>query len=109
GNSDEGICARKYDRSSVDGGRATVHMPPRILVVDDTPENLEIIAMRLQHHSYDIVTAVDGEDALEKVRASNPDLILLDIMMPKLDGIAVTQRLKAVTSLSFIPIILLTA
>src|SRR5439155_15605841 len=75
----------------------------------DTPENLEIIAMRLQHHSYDIVTAVDGEDALEKVRASNPDLILLDIMMPKLDGIAVTRRLKADTSLRFIPIILLTA
>ncbi len=86
-----------------------MHTPARILVVDDTPENLEIMTMRLQRHGYDIVTAIDGEDALEKVRTLLPDLILLDIMMPKLDGIAVTKRLKADTSLPFIPIVLLTA
>src|ERR1700676_86572 len=86
-----------------------MHTPPRILVVDDTPENLEIMTMRLQRHGYDIVTAVDGEDALDKVRAMQPDLVLLDIMMPKLDGIALTKRLKADTSLPFIPIVLLTA
>src|SRR6202140_4177443 len=86
-----------------------MHTPARILVVDDTPENLEIMTMRLQRHGYEIVTAVDGEDALAKVQTSNPDLILLDIMMPKLDGIAVTRRLKADTSLPFIPIILVTA
>ena len=86
-----------------------MHTPARILVVDDTPENLEIMTMRLQRHGYEIVTAVDGEDALAKVQTSNPDLILLDIMMPKLDGIAVTRHLKADTSLPFIPIILLTA
>jgi adenylate cyclase len=86
-----------------------MHTPPRILVVDDTPENLEIMTMRLQRHGYDIVTAVDGEDALDKVRAVQPDLVLLDIMMPKLDGIALTKRLKADTSLPFIPIVLLTA
>ena len=86
-----------------------MHTPPRILVVDDTPENLEIMTMRLQAHGYDIVTAVDGEDALDKVRSQKPDLILLDIMMPKLDGIAVTRRLKADASLPFIPIVLLTA
>jgi len=86
-----------------------LHAPPRILVVDDTPENLEIMGMRLQAHGYDIVTAVDGEDALVKVDALMPDLILLDIMMPKLDGIAVTKRLKADPARSFIPIVLLTA
>jgi adenylate cyclase len=86
-----------------------MHTPPRILVVDDTPENLEIMTMRLQRHGYDIVTAVDGEDALDKVRAVQPDLVLLDVMMPKLDGIALTKRLKADTSLPFIPIVLLTA
>ncbi len=86
-----------------------MHTPPRILVVDDTPENLEIMTMRLQSHGYDIVTAVDGEDALDKVNAHAPDLVLLDIMMPKLDGIAVTKRLKADASLPFIPIVLLTA
>ncbi len=83
-----------------------MHTPARILVVDDTPENLEIMTMRLQRYGYDIVTAVDGEDALKKVKALLPDLILLDIMMPKLDGIAVTKRLKADTSLPFIPIVL---
>jgi class 3 adenylate cyclase len=86
-----------------------LHSPARILVVDDTPENLEIVTLRLGHHGYEIETAVDGEDALRKTTAFDPDLILLDIMMPKLDGIAVTKRLKADTSLPFIPIILLTA
>jgi adenylate cyclase len=86
-----------------------LHTPPRILVVDDTPESLEIMTMRLRHNGYDIVTAVDGEDALGKVRDLTPDLVLLDIMMPKLDGIAVTKRLKADASLPFIPIVLLTA
>jgi class 3 adenylate cyclase len=78
-------------------------------VVDDTPENLEIVTMRLRRHGYEIATAIDGEDALDKVRSLAPDLILLDVMMPKLDGIAVTRRLKADTSLPFIPIVLLTA
>jgi DNA-binding response OmpR family regulator len=86
-----------------------LHNPPRILVVDDTPENLEIVTMRLGHHGYQLETAVDGEDALRKTAAFEPDLILLDIMMPKLDGISVTKQLKADTSLPFIPIILLTA
>jgi adenylate cyclase len=82
---------------------------PLILVVDDTPENLEIVSMRLGTQPYEITTAADGQEALEKVRALRPDLILLDIMMPKLDGIDVTRRLKADASLPFIPIILLTA
>ena len=86
-----------------------MHSPARILVVDDTPENLEIMSMRLQAHGFEVVTAVDGEDALEKVSALSPDLVLLDIMMPKLDGIAVTKRLKADPAVSFIPIVLLTA
>src|SRR5581483_1712513 len=83
--------------------------PPLILVVDDTPENLDIVCMRLESRGYQLATAVDGEDALEKTYALKPDLILLDIMMPKLDGIAVLRRLKADRALPFIPIILLTA
>jgi adenylate cyclase len=86
-----------------------VRVRPLILVVDDTPENLEIVSMRLATQPYEIVTAVDGEDGLAKARTLRPDLILLDIMMPKLDGIDVTRRLKADASLPFIPIILLTA
>jgi class 3 adenylate cyclase len=83
--------------------------PARILVVDDTPENLEILTMRLQSQGYDTVTAGDGEEALENIAAMPPDLILLDVMMPKLDGIAVTKRLKGDATLPFIPIILVTA
>ena len=82
---------------------------PLILVVDDTPENIEIVSMRLEAQGYAVATAIDGEDALEKTRELAPDLILLDIMMPKLDGIAATRRLRADAALPFIPIILLTA
>ncbi len=83
--------------------------PPRILIVDDVKENVEILQARLESQGFEAVVAVDGEDALVKVRESQPDLILLDVMMPKLDGIETTRRLKADTSLPFIPIVLLTA
>ena len=86
-----------------------MHEPPRILVVDDNEANLDIAKMRLESQGYEIVTAVDGEDALTKVREAKPDLLLLDIMMPKLDGIEVTRRLKGDASLPFMPIILVTA
>ena len=66
-----------------------------ILVVDDVPDNVEILQMRLEAQGYEVVTAGDGVEALEKVRELLPDLILLDIMMPKMDGIAVVKELKA--------------
>lgn len=65
--------------------------------------------MRLEAHGYEVITARDGLDALAKARAHMPDLILLDIMMPKLDGISVLKELKADAKLGFIPILLLTA
>jgi len=83
--------------------------PPRILAVDDVPENLEIVSVRLAAHGYEVVTAADGEEGLAKARALTPDLMLLDIMMPKLDGVAVLKALKRDASLGFIPVILLTA
>ncbi len=83
--------------------------PPRILVVDDEPINLDILRTRLSVHGYEILTATDGEEALAVATAQHPDLILLDIMMPKIDGIDVCRRLKADTSLPFMPIILVTA
>ena len=86
-----------------------MHTPPRILVVDDNPNNVEILRMRLEAHGYEVVTAADGEEGLAAVRDQLPDLLLLDIMMPKLDGIEVCRRLRADPSLPFIPIILVTA
>jgi CheY-like chemotaxis protein len=72
--------------------------PPRILVVDDNPTNLEVLQVRLSAQGYEIVTAVDGEDALRRRRELEPDLVLLDVMMPKLDGISVLKELKADTT-----------
>jgi adenylate cyclase len=86
-----------------------VRTPPRILIVDDTPANVHILQARLAANGYDIVTATDGEEALVAVRDTQPDLILLDVMMPKLDGIEVCRRLRADASLPFIPIIMVTA
>ena len=86
-----------------------MHSPPRILVVDDNPNNVEILRMRLEAHGYDVVTAADGGAGLTTIRDQLPDLVLLDIMMPKLDGFEVCRRLRADASLPFIPIILVTA
>ena len=83
--------------------------PPRILIVDDTPANVHILQARLAAHGYDIVTARDGEEALAAVKTAQPDLILLDVMMPKLDGFEVCRRLRADASIPFIPIIMVTA
>jgi adenylate cyclase len=83
--------------------------PARILVVDDIADNVEILRMRLSSLGYEVVVAEDGEQALAKVRETLPDLILLDIMMPKVDGLEVVRRLKADATLPFIPVILVTA
>ena len=83
--------------------------PPRILVVDDNPENREIFRARLASHGYEILTACDGEEGLATARAAGPDLILLDIMMPKVDGIEVCRQLRADPAFPFTPIIMVTA
>ncbi len=86
-----------------------MHEPARILVVDDVPDNVEILQLRLESQGYKVVTAGDGEEALEKTRELLPDLVLLDIMMPKMDGIETVKQIKADFSLPFIPVILVTA
>src|SRR5206468_7605928 len=83
--------------------------PPHILVVDDNPVNVDILRTRLAVHGYEILTAADGEEALAVARAKQPDLILLDVMMPKMDGTDVCRRLKADTSLPYMPIVMITA
>ncbi len=83
--------------------------PARILVVDDNAMNVDILRTRLAASGYDIVTASDGEEALAATAEHRPDLILLDVMMPKLNGVEVCRRIKGDPSLPFIPIILVTA
>ncbi len=82
---------------------------PCILAVDDVFENLEIVTLRLEANGYEVITAADGIEALEQTRRHLPDMILLDIMMPRLDGISVLKELKADPTLGFIPVLLLTA
>jgi adenylate cyclase len=86
-----------------------VRNPPRILVVDDNPTNIKILQTRLARNGYDIIVAGDGVEALAAAREQLPDLILLDIMMPKLDGLEVCRQLRADASFPFTPIILVTA
>jgi adenylate cyclase len=83
--------------------------PPLILVVEDVADNVEILQMRLEAQGYAVATAADGVEALEKVRELVPDLVLLDVMMPRMDGIETLKQLKADPSLPFIPVILVTA
>jgi adenylate cyclase len=83
--------------------------PARILIVDDNAGNREILMTRLKQHGYELLQAADGEEALASVAKNMPDLILLDVEMPKLDGFEVCRRLKSNPMLPFMPIILVTA
>jgi adenylate cyclase len=83
--------------------------PPLILIADDNAANVDISRTRLATQGYAIITAADGQEALSSAHENLPDLILLDVMMPKLDGIEVTRRLKGNPSIPFMPIILVTA
>jgi pilus assembly protein CpaE len=84
-------------------------MPEKILIVDDDLDTLKLVGLILQRHGYDLVAANGGLPALQKAAAERPDIILLDLMMPDLDGYEVTRRLRADTSLAHIPIIMFTA
>ena len=79
---------------------------PKILVVDDEKPISDIVKFNLDKEGYDVVTAYDGEEALEKVESEEPDLILLDLMLPKIDGLEVARQVRAKHN---IPIIMVTA
>ena len=88
----------------------TVQSPPdRILVVDDSPDNVFLIQTILEEEGYDILTAENGPSALAQIEESPPKLVLLDVMMPGMDGFEVTQRIRQNSKLPFIPILLITA
>lgn len=80
-----------------------------ILVVDDVSENLQLIALILEKRGYETTFATSGQQALERVQTANPDLILLDFMMPHMNGLEVCEQLKANPDVAEIPIIFLTA
>jgi DNA-binding response OmpR family regulator len=81
----------------------------RILVVDDEPDLVELVRHHLAREHYDVVTAADGETGLAEARRKIPDLVVLDLMLPGIDGLEVCRRLRADTRTQHIPIVMLTA
>jgi DNA-binding response OmpR family regulator len=82
---------------------------PLILVADDDDDVVTLMAWSLERAGYDVATAADGEEALRLARERHPDLAVLDVMMPKLDGYRLTRALRACSQTEDIPIVLLTA
>lgn len=84
-------------------------MPKKILAVDDERHIVRLVEVNLQRAGYEVVTASDGREALEKVKNEKPDLVVLDVMMPYMDGFEVLKNLKGDPSTADIPVIMLTA
>lgn len=84
-------------------------MPKKILAVDDEKHIVRLVEINLQKAGYEVVTAGNGREALEAVATARPDLIVMDVMMPEMDGFAALQKLKENPATSSIPVIMLTA
>jgi DNA-binding response OmpR family regulator len=86
-----------------------IEMEAKILIVDDDPCLLRLVGYILEKEGYEIVTAMDGQEALEKVETENPDLVLLDVMMPGINGLEVCRQLRHQPETAGLPIIMLSA
>ena len=84
-------------------------MAKKILIVEDNPQNMRVALMALRRYSYTILEATDGEEALEIAVRDKPDLIIMDIELPKVSGLEVTRKLREMPAFSHIPIIAVTA
>ncbi len=82
---------------------------PKVLVVEDNEMNRDMLSRRLQRRGYEVIVSVDGEDGVSKARSDSPDIILMDMDLPILDGWAATRKLKASPETRSIPVIALTA
>jgi two-component system alkaline phosphatase synthesis response regulator PhoP len=91
------------------GGLTGNSRPPRVLIADDNPQGVELLEAYLGDSEYEIETAADGEETLRKVQQWQPDLILLDIMMPKISGFEVCKRLRAAPATRDIAVLMITA
>src|SRR5947209_1492367 len=84
-------------------------MKPKILVVDDEPDALELLGFNLQRAGFEVSTASDGAEALRKARQLAPSLIVLDVMLPEMDGLEVCKALRRDAATASVPIVMLTA
>jgi len=82
---------------------------PVVLVADDEEDIKVVLRMFLEAVGYEVVTAFDGLDALEQIKSTKPDVVLMDIMMPVIDGIEVVRQMKATPGIRDIPVVMLTA
>ncbi len=89
--------------------KETKQQTKKILMVDDEEALIRLVTMYLKYHSYEVISAGDGQEGLEKAKTEKPDLIILDLMLPKMDGYKVCGLLKKDTRYSKTPIILFTA
>ena len=87
----------------------TAPSPAKVLIVDDEPNILLSLQFLMKKAGYDVRTAKDGEQALAEVAREKPDIVLLDVMMPKLDGFSVCQRIKSDPALAGVRVVMLTA
>ena len=92
-----------------DANEATPAQRPLILVVDDAADNVAMLSLDLQNQGYRVVTATNGEEAVAVASYARPDLILMDISMPRLDGLGATRKIRETPALRAIPIVALTA
>ena len=84
-------------------------MNKRILIVEDSPQNMRLMEMTLKAKNYTLLKATDGEEALDMATRERPDLIIMDVQLPKLNGLEVTRKLRDTVEFSHIPIIAITA
>ena len=84
-------------------------MSKKILIVEDNPQNMRLIEMALSAENYTLLEATDGEEALKVAKKERPDLILMDIQLPKMSGLEVTRKLREIPEFSRTPIIAITA
>ena len=82
---------------------------PRILLVEDNEMNRDMLSRRLERRGFEVIIAIDGEDGVARARAETPDLVLMDMSLPVLDGWEATRQLKAAPETKSIPIVALTA
>jgi len=100
---------RRYSQIKYSEKGREFNMSKKILLVDDEPKLVEMVKMGLEAQDYDVITASTGEEGLKKVRSENPDLILLDVMMPLTDGYTFMREIKDSEEFKSIPIIIQTA
>jgi twitching motility two-component system response regulator PilH len=84
-------------------------MAKRLLIVDDSPTELKLITEVFNNPNYSVITAADGEEGVEKAKSEHPDLIILDVVMPKMNGFQACRTIKSTPELDNIPIIMLTS